>query len=178
MTSFPFSLSSLNDGSAWIDSLLLSMLNVSLFLAVWLAAISVSLVKEEFPFHEGGGPHISRSGTLLTQGFILPQGVSNAFLLGLFGFLPRGSGVNWPFSALVDVVAIAFVVDCAFAPPSGCACALVAECGGIIDYKGWFLYALACAFVLPPAPVLALAPSPYESNKENKNTVYQSLNFF
>ena len=178
MTSFPFSLSSLNDGSAWIDSLLPSMLNVSLFLAVWLAAISVSLVKEEFPFHEGGGPHISRSGTLLTQGFILPQGVSNAFLLGLFGFLPRGSGVNWPFSALVDVVAIAFVVDCAFAPPSGCACALVAECGGIIDYKGWFLYALACAFVLPPAPVLALAPSPYESNKENKNTVYQSLNFF
>ena len=70
-------------------------------------------------------------------------------------------------------MAVEFTVDCAFAPPFGCACALVAECGGIIDYKGWFSYALACAFVLPlapapaPAPAPALAPSLYESNKEN-----------
>ena len=112
------------------------MLNVSLYLAVWLPTINVSLVIEEFPFHEGGVPHISGSGTLLTRGFILLQGVSIAFLLGFFGFLPHGSGSNWPFSTLVNVLAVAFVVDYAFAPPSKCACTLTVECGGIIDYKG------------------------------------------
>ena len=97
-----------------------------------------------FPCHEGGGPHISGSGTLLTQGFSLPLGVSIAFLLGLFGFLPCGSGTNEPFLALVNVlaiadvtlVAIAFAADCVFTPPSECACALAGDRGGIIGCKG------------------------------------------
>ena len=49
--------------------------------------MNVSLVIEEYPFHEGDGPHISGSGKLLTQDFILSQGVSIAFLLGFFRFL-------------------------------------------------------------------------------------------
>ena len=135
------------------------MLNVSLYLVVWLAVMNVSLVIEEYPFHEGDGPHISGSGKLLTQDFILSQGVSIAFLLGYFGFLPHASGSDWPFSTLVDVMAVAFAIDCAFAPPSECVCPLATECDGIIDCKGWFSYALACGFAL--ALALALAPSPY-----------------
>ena len=62
----------------------------------------------------------------------------------------------------------------------GCAYALVAECGGIIDCKGWFSYALAFAFMLPPALALALslAPSPYESNKEKKKHSISKFEFY
>ena len=38
--------------------------------------------------------------------------------------------------AEVTLVAIAFAVDCVFAPPSECACALAVDHGGIIGCKG------------------------------------------
>ena len=95
-----------------------------------------------FPFNEGGGPHISGSDTLLTQGFIFPRCISIAFLLGLSSFLPCGSGTNnGPFSALVNVlaiaevtpVAVAFAANCVFVPPSKCACALAIDRGILLQ---------------------------------------------